>query len=153
MGVFGRLGELNLGGFLRGAEYKAPIPEDGLARGSYNREAAADCFAGRPISGEVQFRLNATLSHGGSAAFRITGGSDLHSRRGTSTLGQFTHQWKLGAVAQGAAQKGISDSKLRHLLVHNQAFACNDVVAGDSALSQKVASRKSTPLQPRRTAN
>ena len=49
---------------------------NGLEGGICSRLAADDCFSGRAISNEVQFGLDAMLSHGGFPAYELVLGPD-----------------------------------------------------------------------------
>ena len=91
-----------------------------------------DRFSGEEILAEVQWRLNAPISSGGSSAYRMVFGSnqrdsdgwddkdeDLTFAKVTSLPGHVAQQWKLRMMAQEAAMKKIASNRLRRLLAQN----------------------------------
>ena len=105
-----------------------------------------DRLSGKQILAKAQWGLGALAPGWGFSAFQMVFGSnpvglfgwedrdeDLAVARDTSFSGQFAQRWKLRMMAQGAALKGIANSRLRRLLARNGPFPCGNVEIGDTA--------------------
>ena len=130
-----------------GARPRTTERRNGLARGICCRLVADHLFPGEQILSEVQCCPNAPISAGGLSAYQTVRGSDLvdplgaGSRdtdllfaRDASPSGQFSQQWKVHAMARGAAPKEVANRELRRPSAYTKPCKCTGVKIGDSVL-------------------
>ena len=109
---------------------------NGLARGTYSRSVADDCFPGEKIPAGAKWCSAYQLVLGSDPAYLSgLGGKDEDPplAQGAPPPGQFTQLWGLRMMAQQAASKGAVDAELRRLLARNKPFKCTDMRIGDAA--------------------
>ena len=115
-------------------------------------------FAGRQLISEVQLCVNAMLPANCCSSYEVAlGGNpadnfgwvgedeDLLFAQDASLPGQYVAQWKLRAMAQGAALRKIASSKSRRILAFNNSFDIAGVQVGCEVLCYDAPSRKSSP--------
>ena len=131
---------------------------NGLARGIYYRLQEVHPFSWQQILAGTQWRLNNLISGGGLPAYQMAfranpadlygvedTDEDLTCAQGTPISGQSAQWWKPRMMAQEAALREITDSRIRRFLARNKPFTRSDVKIGDAVPVYKAAIQKSVP--------